>query len=75
MKNTYRILVGKYERGDHPGRPCCRKENNIEMDLSETGCENVDWIQLAQDKDKWRVLVNKVMNFRVPQKAENFLTI
>jgi len=48
------------------GRPRRRWEDNIKMDLQEVGCRVVDWIELAQDRDRWRVLVNAVMNFRVP---------
>ena len=47
------------------GRPRCRWEDNITMDLQEVGCGGMDWIKLAQDKDRWRALVNAVMNFRV----------
>jgi hypothetical protein len=43
----------------------CRWKINIKVDLKETGCEDVDWIQLAPDRDKWRVLVNEVMNLQV----------
>jgi len=51
-----------------------RWEDNIKMDLLEVGCGNVDWIELAQDRDRWWALVNAVMNLRVPQNAGNFLT-
>jgi hypothetical protein len=46
----------------------------IRMDLMEIGWQGMDWMQLAQDRDQWRALMNTVMNHRVPQKAENFLT-
>ena len=47
------------------GRPRLRWEDNIKMDLQEVGCEDVDWIELSQDRDRWRALVNAVMNLRV----------
>ena len=48
------------------GRPRGRWEDNIKMDLQEVGCEGMDWIELAQDRDRWRTVVNEVMNLRVP---------
>jgi len=51
---------------DHFGRPRRRWENNIKMDSQEVGCGGIYWIDLSQDRDKWRALVNAVMNFRVP---------
>ena len=62
----YRVLVGKPDGRRQLGRPRHRWEDNIEMYLQEVGCGGVDWIELAQDKDRWRALVNAVMNFRVP---------
>jgi hypothetical protein len=63
--NAYRILMGKLEGKRPLGRPRRRWVNNIKMDLSEIGWDGMDWIDLAQDRDKWRAHVNMVMNFRV----------
>ena len=61
----YRGLVGE-PGGKRPiGRPRRRWEDNIKMDLQEVGCEGMDLIELAQDRDRWRALVNAVMNLRV----------
>jgi len=63
---VYRVLVGKPEGKRLLGGPRRRWEDNIKMDLQEVGCGGMDWIELAQDSDRWRALVNVVMNLRVP---------
>ena len=65
MRGVYRVLVGKPEGKRPLGRARRRWEDNIKMDLQEVGCGAVDWIELAQDRDRWRALVNAVMNLRV----------
>ena len=70
----YRILVGKPEERRPLGRPRRRWEDNIKMDLQKVGCGGMDWINLAQDRGRWRAFANAVMNIRVPRNAENFLT-
>ena len=65
-RSVYRVLVGKSEGKRLLGRPRRRWEDNIKMDFQEMGFRVVDWIRLAQDKDRWRVLVNAVMNLRIP---------
>jgi hypothetical protein len=61
----YRVLVWKPERKRLLWRPRHRWEDNIKMDLQEVGCGGMDWIGLAQDRDRWQVLVHAVMNLRV----------
>ena len=66
-KGVYRVLVGKSEGKRPLGRSRRRWEDNIKMDLQEVGGGCGDWIELAQDRDKWRALVSTVMNLRVPK--------
>jgi hypothetical protein len=70
-RNVYMILVGKPEGKRPLGRPRHRWVDDIEMDLTEIGWDGMDWIDLAQDRDQWRALVNTVMNLWVPQNAGN----
>jgi hypothetical protein len=65
-RNAYGILVGKPEGKRPLGRPRRRWEDNIRMDLREIGWGGMDWIDLSQDRDQWRALVNTAMNLRVP---------
>jgi hypothetical protein len=65
-RNTYRLLVGKPEGKRPLGRPTRRWVDNIRMDLGVVGWDNVDWIGLTQDRNRWRALVNSVLNLRVP---------
>jgi hypothetical protein len=65
-RNAYRLLVGRPEGKSPLGRPRRRWVDNIRMDLGEVGWSDVDWIGLAQDRNRWRALVNSVLNLRVP---------
>jgi len=65
-RGVYRVLVGKSEGKRQLGRPRRRWEDNINLDLQEVGCGVMDWIELAQDRDRWRTLMDAVMNLRVP---------
>jgi hypothetical protein len=65
-RNAYRLLLGRPEGKRLRGRPRRRWVANIGMDLGEVGWGDVDWIGLAQDRNRWRALVNSVMNLRVP---------
>jgi len=62
----YRDLVGKPEGKRPLGRPRCRWEDNIKVDLQKVGCGDMDWIELTRHRDGWQALVNAVMNLRVP---------
>ena len=66
-RGVHRVLMGKPEGKRQLGRPRRRWENNIKMDLQEVGGGCEDWMELAQDRDKWRALVGTVMNLRVPK--------
>jgi hypothetical protein len=65
-RNAYRLLVGKPDGKRPLGRPRRRSVDNIRMDLAKVGWGEVDWIGLAQDRNRWRALVNLVLNLRVP---------
>jgi len=65
-RGVYRVLVGKPEGKRPLGRPRRRWEDDIKMDLQEVGYGGMDWIRLAQDRDRWRALVNAVKNLGVP---------
>jgi hypothetical protein len=73
-RNAYRILVGNPEGKEPLGRQRRRLEDNIKMDLRETEWNGMDWMDLAQDTNQWRALVNAVMNLRVHKKAGKFLS-
>ena len=66
MRGVYRVLVRQPEGRRPLGRPRCKWEDNIKMDLQEVRWEDMDWTDLAQDGDRWQALVNAVMNLRVP---------
>jgi hypothetical protein len=65
-RGAYRILVGRQNGKIALGKPRCRWKDNIKMDLQEVGWGGMNWIDLARDRDRWRELVNAVMNLRVP---------
>jgi hypothetical protein len=72
--NAYRILVRKPEGKRPLGRPRYRWEDNIRMDLREIGWGDMDWIDLAWDKDQWRALENSVLSFWAPKNVGKFLS-
>ena len=65
-RGVYRVFVGKPEGKRPLGRPRCRWEDNIKIDLQKVECGGIDWIELVQDMDRWRAFVNAVMKLRVP---------
>jgi hypothetical protein len=65
-RNAYRLLVGKPEGKRPLRRPRRRWVDNIRMNLGEVGWSDVDWVGLAKDRNRWRTLVNAVLNLRVP---------
>jgi hypothetical protein len=65
-RNAYRVLVERPEGRRPLGRPRRRWEDNIKMDLKQVGWEGMDWIDMAQDRDRWRAVVSAVMNLWVP---------
>jgi len=73
-RGVCRDLVVKPEGKRSLGRPKSRLEDNSKLELQEEGCGFMDWIELAQDRDRWRALVNGTMNLQFPQNAANFLT-
>ena len=73
-RGVHRVLVGRPEGKRPLGRPRRRWEDNSKMDLREVGGGCEDWMELAEDRDRWRALVSTVMNLRVPKNAGNFLT-
>jgi hypothetical protein len=73
-RSIYRVLVGKPVGKRSLGRTRHRWEDNIRMDLLEVRCEGMDWVDVTQDRERWRALVNAVMNLRVPPNLGNFLT-
>jgi hypothetical protein len=73
-RGVYRFSVGKPEGKKPLGIPRRRWEDNIKMDLQKVGCGGMEWIELNQDRNRWRVVVNAVMKLRVPKNLGNFLT-
>jgi hypothetical protein len=70
MRDVYEILFGKLEWKRPLGRPRCRWIDSIRRNFREVGCEDVDWIHLAQDRDQWQILVNMVTNIWAPANSQ-----
>jgi hypothetical protein len=73
-RDEYRILIGKPEGKKPLGRQRRRCVDNIKIDLREIGCCDLEWVDLVQDRDQWRTVVNTVMNLQVPQSVGKFLS-
>jgi hypothetical protein len=71
-RDIYRVLVGRHEGKRPLEKPRCRWEDNIKLDLGEVWIDGANWIQLAQDRVRWRSCVNAIMNLRVPQESRIF---
>ena len=65
-RGIYRVLVGKPEGRRPLRRHKCRWEDNIKLDIQEVGCGGIDWIKMAEDRDRWQALVNAVMKLQAP---------
>ena len=72
-RGVYRVLMGRPEGKRLFGRPRCIWEDNIKMGLQEVGCGVMDWVDLAQNRDRWRALVTAVTNLQFPLKCGEFL--
>jgi hypothetical protein len=73
-RGVYRVFVRQPEGKRPLGRPRRRWWDNIKMDLEEVGCRGMDWMELAQDRDRWLALVNAVINLRILGNSVNYLT-
>jgi len=63
---VYRVLVGKPQGKRSLRRNRCRRVDNIKRDLQDVGCGDMDWIELAQDRERWQAVANAVMNLQIP---------